>query len=128
MIEAVKLINEKQNHVSDENFTALVDSLREIGLLETEDIARTVTKLVETNTSFNLRSAFTRNNKHEYQKVLQGTEEIYLTIRKAIQNLYFGNSKHYLLIDGLDDILSVDNFEPRVITGLIRACNEINVF
>lgn len=128
MIEVVKLINEKQNHVSDENFTALVDSLREIGLLETEDIARTVTKLVETNTSFNLRSAFTRNNKHEYQKVLQGTEEIYLTIRKAIQNLYFGNSKHYLLIDGLDDILSVDNFEPRVITGLIRACNEINVF
>lgn len=127
MIEAVKLINEKHIHVSDENFNALVESLREIGLLETEDIARTVTKLVETNTSFNLKSAFTRNNKHEYQKILQGTEEIYLAIRKTIQNLYFGKKKHYILIDGLDDILSVNNFEPKVITGLIRACEEINV-
>ena len=128
MIETVKLINEKQNCVSNENFTALVDSLREIGLLETEDIARTVTKLVETNTSFNLKSAFSRSHKHEHQKELQGTEEIYLAIRKTIQNLFFGTSKHYLLIDGLDDILSVDNFEPKVITGLIRACDEINSY
>lgn len=83
MIETVKLINEKRNCVSDENFTALVDSLREIGLLETEDIARTVTKLVETNTSFNLKSAFSRTHKHEHQKELQGPEEIYLSIRKT---------------------------------------------
>lgn len=128
MIETVKLINEKHNDVSDGDFIALVNSLYETGLLETESIARTVSKLVETNTSFNLRSAFTRSNKHEYQKNLQGTEEIYLTIRKTIQNLYFGKSKHYLLIDGLDDILGVDNFEPKVITGLIRACDEINMF
>ena len=110
MIEAVKLINEKQTYVSNQNFIALVDSLREIGLLETEDIARTVTRLVETNTSFNLKNAFEKSNKREHQKILQGTEEIYLAIRKIIQNLYFGASKHYLLIDGLDDILSVYNF------------------
>lgn len=128
MIEAVKLINEKHIHVSDENFNALAESLREVGLLETDDISRTVTKLVETNTSFNLKSAFARNNRHEYQHILQGTEEIYLAIRKTIQNLYFGKKKNYLLIDGLDDILSVDNFEPKVITGLIRACEEINGF
>lgn len=128
MIEAVKLINEKQTFVSDENFIALVDSLRETGLLETEDIARTVTKLVETNTSFNLKSVFSRDNRREQQKVLQGTEEIYLTIRKCIKNLYFGEAKNYLLVDGLDDILCVDNFEPKVITGLIRACDEINSY
>lgn len=128
MIEAVKLINEKQIYVSNKNFIALVDSLREIGLLETEDIARTVTRLVETNTSFNLKNAFEKSNKREHQKILQGTEEIYLAIRKIIQNLYFGASKHYLLIDGLDDILSVNNFEPKVITGLIRASDEINTF
>ena len=34
----------------------------------------------------------------------------------------------YLLIDGLDDILNVEKFEPKVITGLIRACEEINTF
>lgn len=128
MIEAVKLVNEKHIHVSDEVFNSLVESLREIGLLETEDVARTVTKLVESNTSFNLKSAFTRSHKHEYEKILQGTEEIYLTIRKIVQNLYFGKIKHYLLIDGLDDILSVESFEPKVITGLIRACEEINSF
>lgn len=128
MIEAVKLINEKQSFVSNQEFTALVDSLRIAGFLETEDITRTVTKLVETDTCFNLKNIFTRNNRNETYKLLQGTEEIYLTIRKIIKNLYFGNTKNYLLIDDLDDILSVDNFEPKVITGLIKACDEINSF
>lgn len=128
MIEAVKLINEKQTFVSDEKFCALVDSLCDTGLLETDDIARTVTKLVETNTSFNLKNVFSRDNRHEKQIILQGTEEIYLAIRKCIKSLYFGESKNYLLIDGLDDILGVENFEPKVITGLIRACEEINSF
>ena len=128
MIEAVKLINEKQTFVSDERFVALVDSLRETGLLETEDIARTVTKLVETNTSFNLKNIFSRDRRREQEKELQGTEEIYLTIRNCIKNLYFGDVKNYLLIDDLDDILSINNFEPKVITGLIRACDEINSF
>lgn len=128
MIEAVKLINEKQTFVSSPSYVALVDSLREAGLLETEDIARTVTKLVETNTSFNLKSVFARDKKSEHEKILQGTEEIYIAIRGIIQNLYFADSRNYLLIDGLDDILGVENFDPKVITGLIRACDEINKF
>lgn len=128
MIEAIKLINEKQVHVSNDFFNTLVEALRVNGLLETDDIARTVTKLVETNTSFNLKSFFGRDSRKEHEKVLQGTEEIYLAVRKCIKNLYFGSSKHYLLVDGLDDILSVDNFEPKVLTGLIRACDEINSF
>ncbi len=128
MIETVKLINEKQNSVSNEIFNALVEALRVNGLLETDDIARTVTKLVETNTCFNLKNFFGRDSKKAQETVLQGTEEIYLAIRKCVKNLYFGKSKHYLLVDGLDDILSVDNFEPKVLTGLIRACDEINSF
>lgn len=128
MIETVKLINEKQKIVSEQHYTALVESLRGTGLLETEDIARTITKLVETNTSFNLKSVIGRGKKREFETLLQGTEEIYLTIRKIIQNLYFGESKNYLLVDGLDDILSVENFDAKVITGLIRACDEINKY
>lgn len=125
LIEAVKLINERHN-VTSEQFSALVDSLREVGLLEAENISRTITKLVETNTSFNLKAVFTHGRKQERAKILQGTEEIYITIRNIIKNLYFGKSKHYLLVDGLDDILGVDKFEPRVITGLLRASEEIN--
>ncbi|KXL52891.1 hypothetical protein CLNEO_19150 [Anaerotignum neopropionicum] len=128
MIEAVNLINEKQPFVSNDSFSSMIDSLQDIGLLETADIARTVTKLVETNTSFSLKSVFSRDSRHEKQKVLQGTEEIYLAIRKCIKDLYFADSKNYLLIDGLDDVLSVENFEPKVITGLIKACDEINTF
>lgn len=126
MIEAVKLINEKQGFTADDKFNTLVDSLREVGLLETEDIARTVTKLVETNTSFSLKNIFSRGKNFSSEKVLQGTEEIYLAIRRIIEDLYFQDAKNYLLIDGLDDILSVENFNPKVITGLIRASDEIN--
>ena len=128
MIEAVKLINEKQTFIADKNFNALVDSLKEVGFLETEDIARTVTKLVETNTCFNLKDIFSKGKKSSSEKILQGTEEIYLAIRRIIENLYFSDSKNYLLIDGLDDILSVENFNPKVITGLIRASDEINKY
>lgn len=125
MIETVKLINEKQT-VAAEAFNALVDSLREVGLLETESISRTITKLVESNTSFNLKNVFTKGNKREEAQILQGTEEIYIAIRNIVKSLYFGKMRHYLLIDGLDDILSVEKFEPKVITGLLRASEEIN--
>ncbi|WP_097006979.1 P-loop ATPase, Sll1717 family [Lacrimispora amygdalina] len=128
MIETVKLINEKEPLVADPSFIALVASLQESGLLETEDISRTITKLVETNTTFNLKSIFSRGKRRENSKILQGTEEIYLTIRKCISTLYFKDKRNYLLIDNLDDILSVENFEPKVITGLIKACDEINSF
>lgn len=127
MIETVKLINEKHT-VSVENFNALVDSLREVGLLETESISRTIIKLVESNTSFNLKNVFTKGQKQEKVQELQGAEEIYLAIRNSLKNLYFGKTKHYLLIDGLDDILSVERFEPKVITGLLRASEEINKY
>lgn len=128
MIETVKLISEKHPQIMNDGFIALVDSLREVGLLETEDIARTVTKLVETSTSINLKNVFGRGRRHEQEKVLQGTEEIYITIRNCIKNIYLADYKNYLLIDDLDDILSISNFEPKVITGLIRACDEINSY
>lgn len=126
MIETVKLINEKEMYVSNTQFNNLVGALERVGLLQTEDIARTITKLVETNTSFSIKSVITVGRRHEDVKELQGSEEIYLAIRNCIKNLYFGDRKHFLLIDNLDDILSVDNFNPKVITGLIKACDEIN--
>lgn len=126
MIEAVKLINEKETYVSNTQFNNLVGALENVGLLHTEDIARTITKLVETNTSFSIKSVINVGRRHEDVKELQGSEEIYLAIRNCIKNLYFGERKHFLLIDNLDDILSVDNFNPKVITGLIKACDEIN--
>lgn len=128
MIESVKLINDKEPFISNRQFNELVSALQETGLLENEDISRTITKLVETNTSFSLKSVITMGNRHEKTKELQGTEEIYLAIRNCIKSLYFQDRKHFLLIDNLDDILSVDNFEPKVITGLIKACDEVNSF
>ena len=42
-----------------------------------------------------------------------------------IQNIYL-NKKFILIIDGLDDILDSSEFKAEIITGLIRAVEEIN--
>ena len=72
MIESVKLINDKEPFVSNRQFNELVSALQETGLLENEDISRTITKLVETNTSFSLKSVITMGNRNQKTKESTG--------------------------------------------------------
>lgn len=127
MIESVKMLHKFRPQIQNEEYVRIFDALNRKGFLELDtDISVTVSKLVESNTSFDIHNLINHGRKKEYIETLQGAEQIYATIKKAIQNIYLDKEKYYLIIDGLDDILTNTEFKSEIITGLLRASDEIN--
>lgn len=114
-------------NIQAEDFIRIVDALNDWGLLVIDnDISVTISKLVEADSTLNLKSVFQHRRKYSQEKELQGAEQIYKAIRESIRTIYY-DKKFVLVIDGLDDILNSVEFKSEIITGLIRAVAEINV-
>lgn len=127
LIEYVKMIYEHEPNIQKQEYLGLIDALRRQGFFDPDDdITITVDKLVESNTKITLKNVFQHNRKYNYDEELCGAEKIYSTTKKTIQSLYLGE-KFILVIDGLDDLLKYKEFKPDVVTGLIRAVNDINL-
>lgn len=126
LIEFVCMLNKFEPSNQDEKFNNLVYSLNRTGLITPDnDIVTTISKLVETNTSFEFKSSFGHHRKKGYDEIISGAEGIYTAIFNTINTLFFQKSFYYI-IDGLDDILYNDEFKSDIITGLIRATDMIN--
>lgn len=126
LIESVGMIHRCEPNIQVAEFLNLVDALKRYGLLaDDSDISVTVTKLVELDSSINVRNVFQYGRKRQREEQLRGAEQIYSAIKRTIQTLYVGK-KFIMIIDGLDDILSNSEFRAEIITGLIRAAEEIN--
>lgn len=126
LIECVGMIYKYEPNIQTAGFVNIVDTLGRYGFLATDnDISVTVTKLVEANSVLSLKDVFQHSRKYSREIELRGAEQIYTAIRNSIQNIYL--TKHFLLvIDGLDDILNSTEFKAEIITGLIRAVEDIN--
>lgn len=128
MIEFVGMINQYEPHIQSAQFLDLLEALRKNGFLSKEnDISVTVDKLVESDSTINVSSVFSHNRKRAHETVLQGAEAIYNAVRNTIHDLYVSR-KFIFIIDGLDDILNNSEFKSQIITGLIRAVEEINSY
>lgn len=126
MIECIKMISCNQPNIQLDEYVNMQSSLHKCGLLEKDnDISFTISRLVESNTTINMNNFFGHGRRREYEVSLYGTEQIYSAIYKAIKSI-FVNDQFILIIDGLDDILKNQEFKPDIITGLIRASEEIN--
>lgn len=126
LIESVGMIYKFQPNIQVAEFVNLVDALTRYGLLASDnDISVTVTKLVELDTAINVRSVFQHGRKRQQEEQLRGAEQIYSAIKRTIQTIYLDN-RFVLILDGLDDILNNSEFRSEIITGLIRAVDEIN--
>lgn len=59
LIECVGMLYRYEPNIANENFVSIVDALNRYGFLSTDnDISVTITKLVETNSTINLKSVF----------------------------------------------------------------------
>lgn len=126
LIECVGMIHGCEPNIQVAEFVNLVDALKRYGLLADEnDISVTVTTLVELDSSINVRSVFQRGRRCQQEEQLRGAEQIYSAIKRTIKNI-FVNKRFLLILDGLDDILNNSEFRAEIITGLIRAAEEIN--
>lgn len=126
LIECVRMINQYEPQIQAQSFLDIVDALQRSGFLAVDnDISVTVTKLVESGSALNIKSVFQHNRKYMTDTELHGAEEIYNAIKDSIKDVYL-KSRFLLIIDGLDDILNNTEFKAEIITGLIRATDEIN--
>ena len=126
LIESVGMIYKYQPNIQVTEFVNLVDALTRHGFLANDnDISVTVTKLVELDSSINIRSVLQHGRKYQNEELLRGAEQIFSAIKRTIQTLFL-DTKFVLVVDGLDDILNNSEFRAEIITGLIRAVEEIN--
>lgn len=126
LIECVRMLYAFEPNIQTQDFVEIVDALNKAGFLASDnDLSVTVMKLVESDSTINVRSVFSHNRKYAQETELRGSEQIYSAIRNSIKNIYL-NKKFLLIIDGLDDILNSSEFQPDIITGLIRASEDLN--
>lgn len=126
LIECVRMINQYEPQIQNQAFLDIVNALEINGFLAADnDISVTITKLVESNSALSIKSVFQHNRKYATSIELHGAEEIYAAIKNSIKDVYL-KSRFLLIIDGLDDILNNAEFKAEIITGLIRATDEIN--
>lgn len=128
MIETVNMIESFQSNIQANSYCSILSALDDAGLLENDNVSNTIDTLVETNTSLNIKDLISHGKRKQTASVLSGAEQIYSSIYKAIKTVYMGDIHYYLIIDGLDDILINSDriFQSTVLTGLLRAADEIN--
>ena len=128
LIEFVNMLNSEEPHIQAEDYNDLVYALNQGGFINPEnDLSITVRKLVETNSELNINNVFKHNRKYNKTTTLRGVDQISDAIKNRIKDLYFQN-RFVFIIDGVDDILNNSEFKSSIITGLIRAIDQLNAF
>ena len=126
LIECVNMLNTFEPYIESDEYVNILYSLNQYGFLSTDsDISVAIRKLVETNSTITVSSFYKHGRRYERNQELKGAEQIYTSIFKAIKDLYL-TKKFIFIIDGLDDVLSSTEYRSDIITGLIRAVEEIN--
>lgn len=126
MLELVKYIEKRGFQIQRENYTSLVSALSKMGLLQGTSVEETITKLDATDISINVRDWVTYGRHMEKEVVIRGANQIYSVLSEELKTVYIGQQKFRMIFDGLDDILRNKEFSIEIITGLLRAANEIN--
>ncbi len=126
MIECVRMVYKYEPHIDVSSFINITDALSSAGFLAKDsDISVTVTKLVEADSVLSLKAIFQHSRKYVRSEDLRGAEQIYSAIKNSIENIYL-QKRFILILDGLDDILNNAEYKSEIISGLIRAVEEIN--
>lgn len=128
LLELVKYIESRGFQVQRSNYISLVEALSKMGLLHGDSLEETIIKLDSTDISINVCNWVSYGKHYEKEVVIRGANQIYGVLAEELKSAYIGNKKFRMVIDGLDDILRSKDFSIEVITGLLRAANEINNF
>lgn len=128
LLELVKHFENRGFQIQRPNYSSLLEALNRMGLLHGDSIEETITKLDATDVSLNVRGWIGYGRRTEKEVVIRGANQIYNVLSDELKSAYLGHKKFRMVLDGLDDILRNKEFSIEVITGLLRASNEINNF
>ena len=127
LLEMVKLIQDRYPNHENNDLTTFTESLKKHGVLPNEDLVYTARHLDKTNISLALSSILNINKDVEKDYVLGDVDAITEIGMKLLHDTYFSDTNFFIIIDGLDDALRGDQFSSDIITGLIRAADNINL-
>lgn len=126
LLELVKYLEKRGFSIQRENYNSLVEVLYKMGLISGESIETTITTLDSSEVTINVHNWFTYGHHREKNVSIKGATDIANTLIAQIGSVYLGAKKFRMVFDGLDDILRNREFSVDIITGLLRAANELN--
>lgn len=125
LIELMKMIDEDIVECENEQVLLLLSELKKLGMICDEDLVYT-TKILQKQglrLSFKGIEGFSENEK---ELILEDTPDIAELMLKVVKQLYFGDTRFFLIIDGLDDSIRGASFSSDILTGMLRAAEYLN--
>ncbi len=126
LIELIKYIELRGFGIQKENYLSIVDALSRAGLLTSNSIEQTITQLESTDITLSAANWISYGRHREKNHIMKGANDIYSVILNELKSIHIGSIKFRMVFDGLDDILRAKQFNIDIITGLLRAADEIN--
>lgn len=109
-------------------FSQMIKTLKSYGLLKDKSISHVVRKVSKNNFRISLPlSIGCALDLGEKELELNSPYEVYEVLKDILRSISIQNYIIRVVIDGIDDVLRVKDYQSDIITGLIRACRELNV-
>lgn len=111
----------------DLEFSKTISGLREMGLLPATSFKQLVIK--STKTTFKAALLKFLEFSHESASEENDANFVeYVDHVKAVAGAFRSDSRHVLVIDGLDEILTLKNLQYQVLSALVLAVSRMNIF
>lgn len=127
LLEIVRIIFEKFPNQENEDMCTLFEALKECGILPSDSLLHTVQNVQQKGLTIKLGKFLQLDNERKETVEVAKPDKIAEIIMRTLKDCAFGDTRFYLIIDGLDDVLRGTHFSSDVITGLIRAAEELNL-
>lgn len=125
LIEVFKFINSVQDYTSVESFYNIIEFLKSNNLIDIDSINDTVRVFdkIEINILKFFKTIYEKkkNSLEDYSK-----SSLCDYMKKSLCEVDFNESKNYLIIDGLDDVLRYEKSKVEMLSGLFRSINYLN--
>ncbi len=111
--------------IDDDRFLAITNKLRNLGLLESNNLNKLVTQSSKNAFKAHIPSLLEVSTEETYSSV-ELTLQLVVDLLKDVIINFQTNSQHILIIDGLDDVLSSKDIQYQSLGALIFQVNRLN--
>ncbi|WP_310552186.1 P-loop ATPase, Sll1717 family [Paenibacillus glufosinatiresistens] len=129
LLKIFSVIDKNNLALEHERFQKILKSLKDNGILPNEKLSKVIRKVSKNgfNISIPYLSDFLSGEvAKEQETILSNPAEITETLLEILEEIYLGNNKVFIIIDGLDDSLRGKSRQLDIVAGLIRAAATLN--
>lgn len=106
-------------------FKNVMEAFKNVGILPTEDLTQIIKKTAQKNFKLGLKEMLCGAKSSEKESIPFDMNMIFRTLQEACYTLNM-DSKHFIVIDGLDDVLTQRENQYKSLSALILAVDRMN--